>query len=389
MHGDLFNAFVDYDPVPVENSGSGPLLGQTFGVKDLIDVVGYPTGCGHPLKCRQSEIARQNASCVQTVLDAGAVFVGKNHTDELAYSLNGANHHYGTPINPAAPDRIPGGSSSGSAVAVAGKLACFSIGSDTGGSVRVPASYCGIWGIRPTHGVIPMDGVMPFAPSFDTLGWFARDAATLKGVGECLLPTDTFSPRRALIVTDAFDLLPTVLSDALKSAAICEHLPVGTVSLAEGGLEAWAENFRILQGYEIWQNHGDWIKQFRPKFGPGIAERFSWTATISDEAAESARQAKADFRRRLADICGDDTVLLLPTVPGPAPRRDALVRDLEVFRNHALQVLCISGLSGFPQITYPATEKDGCPVGLSILGPAGSDRGLLDIACQLRKLTPA
>ncbi len=176
---DQVNAFVDYPFQPVPHAAGGSLQGLSLGVKDLFDVVGYPTGCGHPLKRRQSPVARANAPAVAQLLAAGAEFRGKTHTDELAYSLNGENAHYGTPVNVKAKGRIPGGSSSGSAAATAAGLVDIGLGSDTGGSVRLPASYCGLWGIRPTFGLVDIHAAMPLAPSYDTVGWFARDINVL------------------------------------------------------------------------------------------------------------------------------------------------------------------------------------------------------------------
>src|SRR5947199_6802555 len=156
-------------------TGSGMLDGLCFAVKDLIDVAGWKTGCGNPTWRDSHPPAMAHAVCVEQLLRAGARCVGKTICDELAFSLLGENHFYGTPLNARAPDRVPGGSSSGSASAVAAGLCDTALGTDTGGSVRVPASFCGLYGIRPTHGRIDMSGVMPQAPRTGTTRWFARD----------------------------------------------------------------------------------------------------------------------------------------------------------------------------------------------------------------------
>lgn len=380
---DPFGAFVDYPFIAVEGATTGPLAGRTFAVKDFFDVAGYPTGCGHPLKRAQAGVAKETASAVQAVLDAGAVFVGKTITDEVAYSLDGENYHYGTPVNPAAPGRIPGGSSSGSAVAVAGGLADFAIGSDTGGSVRIPASYCGIWGMRPTHGAVPLDRAMPFAPSFDTGGWFARDPETFAVVGDCLLPQDTApSPERLLVPRDAFDLLPGPVADALAIAVdrIRTSLPSEEVTLAEEGLSSWGQVFRVHQGYEIWQTQGAWIETHQPEFGPGVRERFEWAATITDAAFADAVAARTSIRARVHALCDGGTALLLPTAPDIAPLRGTPAAQSADYRNRALQLLCIAGLAGLPQVTFPAATFDGAPLGLSLIGAAGSDRALIRAA---------
>jgi amidase len=187
---DPFRCFVPYPDAPVKHAATGPLAGLTLAVKDLFDVKGYPTGAGSPIVLAQSGIKAKTAPIVKTLLDAGARFVGKTHTDELAFSLNGKNAHFGSPINPAAPDRITGGSSSGSMAAVAGRLADIALGSDTGGSVRAPASYGGLFGIRPTHGRLSLKRAWPLAESLDTPGWFARDGEVFARVAGVVLGRD-------------------------------------------------------------------------------------------------------------------------------------------------------------------------------------------------------
>ena len=383
---DPFGAFVDYPFVAQPMIYQGLLRRRTFGVKDIFDVAGYRTGCGHPLKREQSPIASRSAPCVQAVLDNGGVFVGKTHTDELAYSLNGENFHYGTPLNPAAPERIPGGSSSGSAVAVAGRLSDFAIGSDTGGSVRIPASYCGVWGIRTTHGAISLEGVMPFAPTFDVVGWFSRNSALLRDVGRCLLPAK-HTPRisRLIVIRDAFALASEEISKPVLDviSRLRDHLTAFDLVLAPEGLATWANVFRIHQGYEIWQCLGPWISANRPQFGPGIKERFAWASTIAKEQFDAAARSRAELRRRVVDALGDDGALILPTAPGIAPVRGTPPEQLENFRNRALQLLCIAGLSGTPQISIPGHTASGCPIGVSLIGSAGSDLALLALCNDL------
>ncbi|MDQ2103939.1 amidase family protein, partial [Azospirillum isscasi] len=188
MPNDPLNAFVPHGLSEIPGAADGPLAGLRFAVKDLFHIAGLPTGAGNPDWLRTHEVPQETAPAVRRLLDAGARVAGKTLTDELAWSLAGENAHYGTPENPKAPGRIPGGSSSGSASAVAGGAVDFAIGTDTGGSIRLPASYCGLYGLRPTHGAVPLDGSVPLAPSFDTVGWFAREAALLRRVGAVLLP---------------------------------------------------------------------------------------------------------------------------------------------------------------------------------------------------------
>jgi len=378
---DRYNAFCRHTQVELAGAPEGPLRGLTFAVKDVFDIAGHRTGNGNPVWLETHPPAARTASSVERLLAAGAQMVGKTHTDEMTYSLNGENVHYGTPTNPRVPGRIPGGSSSGSAVAVAGGLADFALGTDCGGSIRLPASYCGIFGIRPTHGLVPADGVVDLAASFDTVGWFARDAQTLRRVGEVLLPTTPFAPKRLLIADDAFAFVGPEVSAALAAAvgrlkaALADHRHVRVYASEPA---AWSGIFRVLQGSEIWRRHGDWIEAHNPSFGPGIAERFRWTRTIDPAEVERLRPQREAVARRMAELLGGDALLCLPTAPGIAPKLATPPDELEVFRARAFGLLSIAGLARLPQVALPLATMGGCPLGLSLIGPSGCDRGLLD-----------
>ena len=379
---DPYNAFCRHTQVELAGAPEGPLRGLTFAVKDVFDIAGHRTGNGNPVWLETHLPSTRTASSVERLLAAGATMIGKTHTDEMTYSLNGENVHYGTPTNPRAPGRIPGGSSSGSAVAVAGGLADFALGTDCGGSIRLPASYCGIFGIRPTHGLVPADGVVDLAASFDTVGWFARDAETLRWVGDVLLPTTpTFVPKRLLIADDAFAFVGPEVSAALAAAvgrlkaALADHEDVRVYASEPA---AWSGIFRVLQGSEIWHRHGDWIEAHDPRFGPGIAERFRWASTIDPAEVERLRPQREAVARRMADLLGRDALLCLPTAPGIAPKLATPQDELDVFRARAFGLLSIAGLARLPQVALPLATMGGCPLGLSLIGPSGCDRGLLD-----------
>src|SRR6516225_9676991 len=274
---DNLGAFCRHTHVAAKGAGAGPLANLIFGVKDIYDVAGCRTGFGSPEWLATHGPATRTAPSVQVLLDAGADLAGKTHTDELTYSLMGENAHYGTPININAPGRVPGGSSSGSAAAVAGRLVDFAVGSDTGGSVRAPASFCGIYGIRPTHARVSLDGACPLAPTFDTCGWFARDPELLERVGRVLLgDTSRERPGKLLIADDAFKIAGDVVTGALGSALERVSSRIGKpagVTVAGEGLSQWFRVFRVLQGAEIWAGHGDWVTRVKPKLGPGVKER--------------------------------------------------------------------------------------------------------------------
>ncbi len=385
---DALGAFCRHTHVALPGSGTGPLAGLSLAVKDVFHIKGHRTGAGNPDWLRTHPAAETTAPAVQRLLDTGAHTVGKTHTDELAYSLNGENVHYGTPVNPNAAGRIPGGSSSGSAAAVAGGLVDFAIGTDCGGSVRLPASYCGIFGFRPTHGRIPLDGIVPLASSFDTVGWFARDASLLEKVGRVLLDsqTDTRPPHQLLLASDAFTLAGDTVTVALQPAVnkISTAIgPVRPVTVSPEGLSEWMQLFRVLQGAEIWANHGTWIREVHPTFGPDIHKRFEWTATIQQAEVDIAKEKREQVAARMDAFLGEDSVLCLPTAPGIAPLRNTPSDELEVFRSQALSLLCIAGLARLPQVNLPFGTLDGCPIGLSLIGPRGADMLLLKIAVGL------
>lgn len=384
---DPFGAFVPGADIRLEGAKSGPLRGFTFAAKDLYDIAGHRTGGGNPDWLASHPPAGKSAWAVQTLLDAGADLIGRAITVELAFGMSGDNVHYGMPINPAAPDRVPGGSSCGSAAAVAGKLCDTALGSDTGGSVRIPGSYCGLYGLRPTHGRIPLDGVVPLSGSFDTVGHFARDAATFERVGRVLL-RETGEPPRAKRFLWATDM--AAHADAAVIAAItplrdrlAAHVGrLESVAVHTGSLDEWGADFRTLMAREAWQAHGEWIRNRQPKFGADVAERFRIASEVTDAAVAAAKPRREAVTKQMAALLADGAVLCFPTSPGPAPKRAAReAHERMRFRAHAL--CCISGLARLPQITIPAGTVDGGPVGLSLMGAQGTDATLMRLATEI------
>ncbi len=394
---DPLGAFVPGVELRLDGAAEGPLSGLTFAAKDIFDIAGHVTGCGNPDWARTHPAATATAPAVQVWLDAGARLVGKTVTDELAYSLNGQNFHYGTPANSNAPGRIPGGSSCGSASAVAGGAVDLALGSDTGGSVRVPASYCGLFGLRPTHGRLSLEGVMPLAPSFDTVGWFARDAELLRRAGEVLFAEQgarDAAPSRLLIADDAFALAEPATREALGPLVERLEARLGRaepVVLGEpgGGLGEWMWHFRHLQADEIRAVHGAWIAEVKPHFGPEIAERFAWVETVTPEAVAAAQAGREAFTERLRGLVPEGSVVCLPTATGIAPLLSASAESLRDHRGRMLSLTCPAGLAGLPQITMPLASVTGCPVGLSLIGWLGADLSLLRFAEALtRQMEP-
>ena len=374
----------------ISTTQSGPLDGLRFAVKDLIDVAGTPTGRGNPDYLAQSEIAMVSASCVDALLSAGASLHGKTVTDEFAFSLEGTNAHYGTPLNPVCPDRIPGGSSSGSASAVAQGFVDFALGTDTGGSVRVPAAFCGIYGYRPTHGLISMHGVMPFAPSYDCIGLFARDLSLLTKVATILIgepgQDDTRDTRELDLacLADSFDLVEPGLAQKLYDMA-STFSNLDDVSLFENDQAEWLAAYRVLQGYEILQNLGQDIEEKQYRFGADIASRFEDCHTIRMDEVIHYRQFREDARARLDALIPRDTALLIPTTPSLPLMKNSTGTQIGEFYSRALPLNSIAGHAGLPQVCLPMGNYDSCPLSLSLLGRRGDDHRLLQTAITIEK----
>jgi amidase len=348
LHNDPAHAFMPYPAVPVPDAGRGPLAGLTFAAKDLFDVAGYPTSGGNPLLLALSGVKTQTAPTVQKLLDAGARFVGKVITDELAFSMNGKNAHFGAPRNGAAPDRIAGGSSCGSASAVSNALCDFALGTDT-------------------------------------CGFFARDVQTFARVADVLIGADDapLSAPRLLRADDVWGLLGDEPRKTLAPVLGRLEATFGPAAPAQAALDSfdtmyWA--FRYIQGREAWRTDGSFIERHAPPLGPGVAERFAWSSRVTDAQVADATTFRNRFRAHLAALLGSDGVLVLPTMPDIAPLTAASESELEDYRNVAIKMLCIAGLAGFPQVSLPLTTRLGAPLGISLLGPAGSDRSLIAMA---------
>ncbi|MFP4512549.1 MAG: amidase [Acidimicrobiales bacterium] len=371
-------------------TGGGPLTGVTFVVKDLFDVAGQRTGAGNPDVLAAARPAEHHAPAVARLLDAGATCVGKSHTVETAYALSGVNDHYGTPTNPVDPARDPGGSSSGSAVAVAGGLVDFALGTDTAGSVRVPASYCGVVGVRPTHGRIPLDGVFPLAPRFDTVGWFARTGELARMVGEAILAPSS-APRglgRLVVADDLFGQCDPGHAEAIAAAIEqiasllgqpVEHVPFWTGA----DRDAWPDAFRTMQRFDAWRTNRHWIEALQPRFGPRVAPRWEEAAATTSDENDQAEEAARDLSERALALLSGGTVLIVPSSPGPAPRLDGDREVVAATRARLLTLSVISPIVGAPEVSLPLMQFDGLPVGVGLIASPGNDELLLDLAAAL------
>jgi amidase len=385
------SCFVPHDlAAPLKGAASGPLAGLSAVVKDMYDIAGERTGCGSPEWLAAHPPATRHCAPVQKILDAGATIIGKTVCDEYFYSVSGANAHYGTPVNVRAPGRLPGGSSAGSAAACGAGLCDFALGSDTGGSIRMPASFNGIYGLRPTHERIEHSGVADMAPSFDVPGWFAATPGIFRKVGTVLLNDRRVAAKidRIVVLEDAFaqaeepvaDLLRTLLE--LMSDALPEMVHG---RIASDGFDPWREAFRIVQAYETWQTFGGFITSRKPNIGPGVKERMQFAATVSTAQADASRAVVSKARDHIRQVAVPGTVLALPTSPSIAPRIEMSGPELEEFRVRVMRLTCTSGISGLPQMSIPGGTINGCPIGLSFIGWAGGDEALLDLACELSR----
>jgi amidase len=385
---DHLHAFCNDTDAYLAGAAHGPLAGLTFAAKDIFDVAGYVTGGGNPDWRATQAAATRTAWAVQVLVDAGATMVGKTITDEITRGILGENAHYGTPVNPRAPEHVPGGSSSGSASAVAGGLVDFALGSDTGGSVRVPASFCGLYGLRPTHGRIPLDGLLPQASSYDTIGWFARDADLFARVGAVLLQSSLPTARlgHLVIAEDAFEVADPAVIQALRPFVDRLATRIGkatSVRLALEGLATWSDQQQVLQGREAWETAQDWIDRVNPRFSFEVTERYVTARAYTDADIAAARARQEAIRQRLDTVLTDAAVLCLPTTPTPAPLRGERISARRSVRTRIGMLTCIAGTTGRPQINLPLAAVGGLPVGLSLLGARGTDEVLLAFAHDL------
>lgn len=371
----------------------GPLSGATLAVKDLFAISGHCRGCGNPYYLAEQAPQAESAPVVTALLAAGAEITGIACTDEFAYSLAGQNHHYGTTPNPQVPGAISGGSTSGPAAAVALGQVTVGLGTDTAGSIRVPASYQGLVGIRTTHGALDTSGVTPLAPSFDTIGWLTRDVQSSLAVAEYLLPhtrqgricrTITMPAADSYADPDVATACDTARGALIKSGALPIATDTGT-PLDNATLEAWFTAFRTVQAFEAWQSHGEWISVHPGALGKDIANRFSAASRVTTGEMEAARETLDQARTSLHALL-DNAVLVVPTTSGAAPATDAPPGVIEASRTATLHLTALAGVAGAPAVSIPVLRNSrGTPVGLCLIGAPDTDLDLLDIALAIER----
>lgn len=383
---DTCGAFVPGPPAQLGPLGAGRLSGLSFAAKDVFDVAGAVTSYGNPDWASSHGPAPATAPIVTALLQAGARLVGKTKTVELAYGLTGENPWHGTPTNPAAPDRLPGGSSCGSAAAVAAGLVDFALGTDTAGSVRVPASYCGLFGIRPSFGALSTAGVCPLAPSLDTVGWFTRACALLSVVGEVLLPGERSELAGPLLrleeawITAEFGVAEA-LRPALEQLEKLRGRAIGVRLLPEGA-DALYDHFRALQAEEAWATLGPWVERTQPRLSPAVAGRIAAAKATDPTSAAAGRAFRRLLQARVRPLLAGGAILVTPTSPYPAPLTSASAKELTTVRQITIGISGLASMCGLPEVTLPAARVDGAPVGVSLIAGPGRDRALLAFACD-------
>jgi amidase len=388
-HNDSLGVWVPHGKFTMPATAQGELSGLSFAVKDVFDIAGHPTGAGNPTWLATHPTAIHTNPLVEQLRAEGAVVAGKVITDELAYSLNGDNVHYGTPVNVNAPGRVPGGSSSGSVAAVAGKLCDFALGTDTGGSTRVPASYCGVWGLRTTHGLLSAEHVVPLHPSFDTMTWFAHDATTFERVGDVLLPPYPFTAQKlfsskALTALAQIDFIEPLNAVVTKLSEIL-GVHVQELELLEpgGNFEEWRQAYATMGASEAWAIHGQWITQHQPKFSAAILGRWHLASRLTPGEIESAVATVGQVRAHVRSLLAENAIMVIPSAASVAPVIGASGSEVDAIRMRTMQITCVAGIAGLCQVSIPFKNKQGLPVGVSLVGPVGCDAEIIRLATQV------
>ncbi|KAH0920927.1 hypothetical protein HID58_020945 [Brassica napus] len=410
-----FGAFIEKllllpPPQPSPPKAPHPLTALSFAVSDLFDVKGYVSGFGHPEWIRTHEAAASTSPVVSVLVEGGATCVGKTVVGEFAFSISGETKHYDTPTNPAAPARIPGGSCSGAAVAVAANLVDFALGIDTVGGVRVPAGYCGVLGFRSSQGIVSNAGIIPVSSSLDAVGWFARDPNTLRRVGHVILQLPFAAQRnpRQIILADDYLQFSKVPVDRISQVVIksAEKL-FGRQALKHENLEKYFEAkvpslkefcrekvngddaklttsmllanvMQLLQRHEFLQNHGDWINTVNPSIDPAVYSQLCKTPELTDEEIENLNAVRNQMRVAIGSLLKDDGILVIPTMPSVPPKLGSKETMSEDYKNRSSSLLCVASISGCCQVTVPLGKHDKCPVSVSLIARHGGDRFLLD-----------
>jgi len=376
----------------MQGSGGGALSGLSFVAKDLFAVEGHTPSFGHPAWRATHAASPTTAPAIRDLLDAGADLVGLTKLDQLAYSLIGDVGEGSPPLNPTDSSLYCGGSSSGSAAAVAGDMADFALGTDTAGSVRVPAAVCGVLGIRPTHGSIPSDGILPLAPSFDVAGLFAKTVVTL-GRALAVVAPGLDGPRPPVSIRIAADTFAMVdRESALLGRQVAEQLASLTgTTLEDVAFESLTDGetgdlFARLQGREIWDHHSEWVEANGHALADDVRLRLERCKQLSRDphAVRLADLAgRREFSDRLSEAVPSGAVVVLPILPRRGPERVWTARELVEFRTECFRLTAPASLAGAPQAIWSVEGEARRSVGIGLLTAPGDDTLLLDVMALL------
>lgn len=401
-------------PQPPPPAAKQTLAGLTFAINDIFELEDYVTGFGNPDWARTHEAAEKTAVTVTALLKNGAVCVGKTVMGELGFGVSGENIHHGTPINPEMPAHVPGGSSSGSAVAVAAGLVDFALGTDTIGCIRIPAAFCGLLSYRPSHGAVSTIGILPNSQSLDTVGWLARDPSILLRVGHTLLKLNTVEPRRArrlIFADDLFQLskfpkqkAEVVINKAIENLSgyqpqqhinFGQHISLNVPSLKGfldqstnmqngiSNLKALSSAMVSLQRHEFKTNHEDWVKSVEPKLALDVSDNLLTAINTTHENIKALYDIRKELRACMQILLKDDGILVIPTVADPPSKLNSKKRDTVESHNRALILSSIASMSGCCQVTIPLGKNDGCPISVSFITFHGGDKFLLDTVLDM------
>ncbi len=384
------------DSFGLKSGKSGPLSGITFVVKDNIAISGHVSSFGSSRWRETHGKSTQNASVISKISDNGGDIVGLAKLDQLTFSLVGNISEGEPPINPLYPDRFTGGSSSGTVSAVAGGIAQVGIGTDTGGSIRVPAAACGLYALRPSHGMIDCSGILPLAESFDTVGIVSMNIELIKKTFNVIRSDQKLfdvKVKRVILPADILKTASEEVGKVVNEAAIRIAKALGA-SLAENNFERFlnvqfADLFTRMQGREIWGSHSAWIVQNEQFLFPDVRMRLRRAEQfykMPGEEIEADRQVRNKYTEDLSKYLGNDAIVVLPIMYGLPPKRNASDDELLEFRKMALRFTSPAGLSGFPEAVMPVkSARTGLTYGAGILGPKGSDLSLLDTLIAVSK----
>lgn len=362
----------------------GILDNYTFSAKDLFDLKGHIKSNGHKGSLNKFEPSSSTSPIITALMREGAKLVGLTNCDEFFYSLTGIESSFQQPENWINTKLVPGGSSSGAAASVGFDLADFALGSDTGGSIRVPASFCSLFGIRPTHGRIPTNGMTALAPSLDTLGWLTKKPELLSKVGQILLKnysTQKNKINKIIIIEDLFKYsTQQVSADSKQWIKILEaHFNIEAKTFSAIDFESSIMDFQIIQGWEAKLGLVKHVKKHRLKLRKNIKERIDFADSITKAEFENANKNRKNFKSRIDALIEDDCVAIFPTTPMPALNKSKINEELSIFRKKIHNFTCIAGLTGRPQISLPLKIDTPQPFGISILGSLNKDEQLISL----------